>query len=139
MHFLWRQSILTSLSLAFLAVVHGRALADDTADASRAFADVNWAWSDRGPCSDVLLCATYLGDFSIKLHLDGTITPVLHVQRLTTSAHDCIQRALEALAHGDKALAVSWVVATQLHNQDEMDWLGTHSNLVVSTLDHFDH
>jgi len=121
-------------ALTMIAMGAGHAKADP--DGDRAYKDVSWAWGDSGPCTKLTLCLSYFSDWEIKVNLgSGSISVMPRVQRITTSAHECIQNAKNALAAGDRVLAVSWVVATQLQNRPEMEWLATHGQAVITALD----
>ena len=109
-------------------------------DVSTAYVGVLWAWNDNSPCSQILLCATYIGNFEITFGNGGLgFTGV--VQRITTSAHDCIKNAKDALmgqnkdgVNPDRGLAVAWVMASQIHNKPYYEWLKTHGDAVVAAL-----
>ena len=110
-------------------------------DIDRAFEDIIWAWKDHGPCSRFILCSTYFDSFGVNITFsDGSVVPFAHVQRLTTSAHDCIQNAKSAYRPNppqqpDRGLAVEWVMASQIHNRPELDWLRAHPDAVLAALD----
>jgi hypothetical protein len=115
-------------------------LALDSGDVETAYANIIWAWNDHGPCTRFILCATYIGNFEITFS-NGSIGFNQVVQRLTTSAHDCIQKAKDALLgpNGDGnnpnfALAVTWVMASQIHNKPVYEWLRTHGDAVIAAL-----
>ena len=55
-------------------------------------------------------------------------------QRLTASQHDCIVNARDALDRGDKALAVQWVMASQMQEPLDRNWLGDHPDAVIEAL-----
>jgi len=82
-----------------------------------------------------MLCATYFDHFGLNLKFEnGSVVPFAHVQRLTTSAHDCIQNAKNALTNGDRGLAVEWVIASQIHNKELMNWYAAHPDAVIAAL-----
>lgn len=106
-------------------------------DVHNALVNEQWAWNDHGPCTRFLLCATYFDSFGVNITFsDGSIVPFAHVQRLTTSAHDCVQNAKNALAQSppNRGLAVEWVMASQIHNKPLMEWMRTHPDAVVAAL-----
>lgn len=105
----------------------------DASDTDVALGHINWAWGDHGPCTKFLLCATYIDHAGISFS-DGNLGAFVKIQRLTTSAHDCIQNAKNALRDSNKALAVEWVMASQIHNRPVYDWLKGHGDAVVSAL-----
>jgi hypothetical protein len=80
-----------------------------------------------------LLCATYIDHVGISFK-DGDFGVSAKVQRLTTSAHDCIRNAKQELQKGNRGLAVEWVMATQLHNRTAKNWLKDHPDAVVLAL-----
>jgi hypothetical protein len=92
-----------------------------------------------GPAPD--FCCAYFDSFGVNITFsDGSIAPFAHVYRLFKSAHDCIVEAKRALAGRppstppDRGLAVQWVMATQIHNRPELDWLRTHPDAVIAAL-----
>jgi hypothetical protein len=92
-----------------------------------------------GPAPD--FCCAYFDSFGVNITFsDGSIAPFAHVYRLFKSAHDCIVEAKRALAGSppstppDRGLAVQWVMATQIHNRPELDWLRTHPDAVIAAL-----
>ena len=114
-----------------------QAFGQSPADVQKALVNEKWAWNDHGPCTWVVLCATYFDNFGVNIDFsDGSVVPFAHVQRLTTSAHDCIQNAKNALTQSppDRGLAVEWVMASQIHNKPLMDWMRTHPDAVVAAL-----
>ncbi|RZM20465.1 MAG: hypothetical protein EOO88_36125 [Pedobacter sp.] len=105
-----------------------------------AFAHINWAWQNTGPCTRFILCATYIGNFEIVFS-NGSIGFSRIVQRLTTSARDCIKNAKKAMlgrngdgVNPDRDLAVAWVMASQIHNRPVYDWLRLHGDNVIRAL-----
>lgn len=105
-----------------------------------AFSHISWAWGNTGPCTRFILCATYIGNFEITFS-DGNIGFNRIIQRLTTSAHDCIANAKKALrgpnrdgVNPDRGLAVGWVMASQIHNRPVYDWLRNHGDAVIRAL-----
>jgi len=130
-----------------LLVVHAASADPSAADIQNAYKNELWAWNDHGRCSRLLLCATYFDAWGANITFsDGSIVPFAHVQRLTTSAHDCIQNAKNALrgkppaGNGDqgeppnKGLAVQWVMASQIHNPPLKEWMRTHPDAVIAAL-----
>lgn len=104
-----------------------------SSDVEIATAHIRWAWGNYGPCTRFPLCATYIGNFEIVFS-DGNISFRNIVQRLTTSAHDCIANAKNALGRNDRGLAVAWVMASQIHNSPVYDWLKNHGDAVITAL-----
>jgi len=124
--------------LSKLATIQAVTIIDD--DVQVAYSHILWAWGDNGPCTRFILCATYIGNFEIKFS-DGDLGFSRIVQRLTTSAHDCIANAKKALLgpHGDgnnpdRGLAVAWVMASQIHNRPVYEWQRTHGDAVIKAL-----
>lgn len=105
-------------------------------DVATAKAHIDWAWNDHGPCSRFTLCATYFDSFGVNLKFsDGSVAPFAHISRLTTSAHDCIENARRELREkGDRAMAVQWVMASQIHNRPVWEWMRAHPDAVVTAL-----
>lgn len=109
-------------------------------DVQVAYQGIIWAWNNHGPCTRFVLCATYIGNFEITFG-DGKIGFSKLVQRLTTSAHNCIQNAKNALLgdnhngiNPDRGLAVAWVMASQIHNKPYYEWLKEHGDAVIKAL-----
>lgn len=120
-----------STTLALTRVAQG----PSQADVDEAYKGVRWAWNNKGPCTRVILCATYFDSFGVNINFaDGSIAPFAHIQRLTTSAHDCIQHAIEYLNKGDRGMAIQWAMASQIHNKKYMNWMHTHPDAVVVAL-----
>ncbi|HEY5176982.1 MAG TPA: hypothetical protein VII95_15605 [Terriglobales bacterium] len=104
------------------------------ADVQTAYANESWAWKDNGPCTKFVLCATYFDSFGVNIAFgDGSVMPFAHVQRMTTSGHNCIQNAKDNRLK-DKGLAVEWVMASQIHNKPLMEWMRTHPDAVIAAL-----
>jgi len=103
-------------------------------DDDEALKHVVWAWNDSGPCKRTALCATYINHVGISFK-DGDLGIAVKIQRLTTSAHDCIANAKEAKRKGNRALAVEWVMASQIHNEPVKRWLRDHGDAVLAALD----
>src|SRR4051812_48270226 len=100
-------------------------------DVSTAYVGISWAWNNYAPCSNLILCASYIGNFEINFGTGGLGFSRI-VQRITTSAHDCIKNAKDALlglnhdgVNPDHGLAVAWVMASQIHNKPYYEWLRT--------------
>lgn len=109
--------------------------AQSRAEISEAVHRVRWAWNNRGPCADAALCATPFDTFGARIRFrDGTEAPFVKMQRSTVSAHECIRHAKEALARGDRGMAVQWVMASQLHNPPVRDWLRDNPDAVIAAL-----
>src|SRR5262249_11397432 len=71
-------------------------------------------WRDFNRCDRQNLCGVYFDSFGVALEFnDGTIAPFAHERRHLLSAHDCIIKAREALDHGDRGLAVQWIMAAK--------------------------
>lgn len=110
------------------------------ADVAIAKANVDWAWNDHGPCSRLTLCLTHFDSFGINLDfLDGTSAPFAKIWRGAISAHACIERALAHLSPKDgsapdRAMAVQWVMASQIHNKPVMEWMRAHPDAVIAAL-----
>jgi hypothetical protein len=119
------------LILGLAAPVH----AQSQAEINEAFHRVTWAWNSRGPCADPSLCATPFETFGVSIRFnDGAVAPFAKVQRATASAHDCIRYAKDALARGDRGMAVQWVMASQLHNEAVRNWLRDNPDAVIAAL-----
>jgi hypothetical protein len=111
------------------------ALAVPGSDVDHAWTAVNWAWHDDGPCTRFVLCWTYINGAGIAFS-DGRVGPFVQIYRDGKSAHSCIQSALDAL-YGNPSnpgLAVEWVMASQIHNPPEKDWLQNHPDAVIAAL-----
>jgi hypothetical protein len=109
-------------------------------DVDTAWLHIRWAWGNNGPCSNFLLCWTYIDSAGIEFS-NGHFGPFVKIYRDGKSAHACIQAALDALypndpqhVSSDRGLAVEWVMASQIHNRPVFDWLRTHGDAVITAL-----
>jgi len=126
--------ILILAVMVFLFTGFSAASSPADADVQNAYNNELWAWNDHGPCSQFKICAKYFDSFGANITFgDGSVVPFAHVQRLTTSAHDCIQNAKNNQL-ANRALAVEWVMASQIHNKPLMEWMRTHPDAVVAAL-----
>jgi hypothetical protein len=92
------------------------------------------AWRDHSPCWSVSVCDSYFDSFGVALlFADGTTAPFQHVQRLTISAHDCLENAKDYLARGERGLAVQWAMASQ-RSASVRDWMREHPDDVIELL-----
>ncbi len=104
-------------------------------DVKQAVAQIRASWRNYEKCDRMRLCNDYFESFGVGLTFnDGTLVPFSHLQRLTASQHDCIVKAHDALDHGDKALAVQWVMASQMQEPLDRNWLGDHPDAVIEAL-----
>ncbi len=113
--------------------VSGAGVAD--ADLKQALSEVRAAWRDYEKCARSKLCSAYFETFGAGLTFnDGTLVSFAHVQRLTASRHDCIVNAHDALDRGDLGMAVQWVMASQMQEPLDRNWLGDHPDAVILAL-----
>jgi len=105
------------------------------ADLKKAHSAIRAASHDYEKCARSQVCSAYFESFGVGLSFnDGTIVPFAHVQRLTASKHDCIVNAREALDRGDRAMAVQWVMASQMLEPLDRNWVGDHPDAVIEAL-----
>jgi hypothetical protein len=105
------------------------------ADLKKAMSEVRQSWHDYEQCSRPKVCSEYFDSFGVGLTFnDGTLVSFAHVQRLTASRHQCILNARDALEHGDRALAVQWVMAAQMLEPLDRNWISDHPDAVVEAL-----
>jgi hypothetical protein len=105
------------------------------ADVKKALSAIRAAWRDYGKCERSNVCSKYFESFGAGLSFnDGTIVSFAHVRRLTASKHDCIVNARDALDRGDRALAVQWVMASQMLEPLDRNWVGDHPDAVIEAL-----
>ena len=105
------------------------------ADLKKALSTIRSAWRDYEKCDRSKVCSAYFESFGVGLSFnDGTIVSFAHVQRLTASKHDCIVNARDALDRGDRAMAVQWVMASQMLEPLDRNWVGDHPDAVVEAL-----
>jgi hypothetical protein len=113
--------------------VSGAAIPD--ADLKQALSEVRAAWRDYEKCARSKMCSAYFESFGVGITFnDGTIVSFAHVQRLTASRHDCIVNAHDALDRGDLGMAVQWVMASQMQEPLDRNWLGDHPDAVIAAL-----
>jgi hypothetical protein len=107
------------------------------ADVRKALSEIKTSWRNYDPCDREKRCDVYFETFGVGLTFnDGTIAPFTHTQRLKASRHDCIVNARDALARGDKSMAVQWVMASRLESPVALDWLGEHPDAIIEALQH---
>jgi hypothetical protein len=106
-------------------------------DLKKALSEIRSSWRDYEKCSGSTVCNGYFESFGVGITFsDGTLAPFAHVQRLKTSRHDCIMNARDALDRGDRSMAVQWVMASQMREPLERNWLGDHPDAVLAALRH---
>jgi hypothetical protein len=104
-------------------------------DVKTAMSELISAWHNYQPCNRAKLCSAYFESYGVAITFnDGTIAPFSHTQRLRATGHDCIVRALTALDHGDRGMAVQWVMASYLHDALYRNWLADHPDAVIAAL-----
>jgi hypothetical protein len=111
----------------------GAAVAAD--EIKEALAEIRSAWRNFNGCDRQNVCGVYFDTFGVALQFnDGTLAPFSHLRRRTLSPHDCIINAREALDHGDRGLAVQWVMAAKAENLALRGWMSEHADAVVAAL-----
>ena len=104
-------------------------------DVKKALTGIRSAWRNFNGCDRQNLCGVYFDSFGVALTFnDGTITPFSHMRRRTLSPHDCIINAREALDHGDRGLAVQWVMAAKAEEVALRTWISDHPDAIVAAL-----
>jgi hypothetical protein len=92
------------------------------------------AFHDRFRCLESDYCFSYFDSFGVGIvFADGTTSPFDHVQRGTTSGHNCIKLAKSYLAKGDRARAVEWAIASQ-RSLNVREWMHQHPDAVLELL-----
>ena len=105
------------------------------ADLKKALSEIRASWRNYEKCDRSKVCSAYFESFGVGLSFnDGTIVSFAHVQRLTASKHDCIVNAHDALDRGDRAMAVQWVMASQMLEPLDRNWVGDHPDAVIEAL-----
>ena len=106
-------------------------------DLKKAASEIRSSWRDYDKCTRSKVCSSYFESFGVGITFgDGEIVPFAHVQRLTASRHDCIMNARDALDRGDRGMAVQWVMASQMLEPLDRNWLGDHPDAVLEALRH---
>lgn len=106
-------------------------------DLKKAASEIRGSWRDYDKCTRSKVCSSYFESFGVGITFgDGEIVPFAHVQRLTASRHDCIVNARDALDRGDRGMAVQWVMASQMLEPLDRNWLGDHPDAVLEALRH---
>ena len=106
-------------------------------DLKKAASEIRGSWRDYDKCTRSKVCSSYFESFGVGITFgDGEIVPFAHVQRLTASRHDCIVNARDALDHGNRGMAVQWVMASQMLEPLDRNWLGDHPDAVLEALRH---
>jgi hypothetical protein len=104
-------------------------------DLKEAATEIRRSWHDYDKCTHSKICYSYFESFGVGITFaDGEIVPFAHVQRLTASRHDCIVNAREAADHGNRGMAVQWVMASQITDPLDRNWLGDHPDAVLQAL-----
>jgi hypothetical protein len=104
-------------------------------DLKKAGSEIRASWHDYDKCTRSKVCSSYFESFGVGLTFgDGEIVPFAHVQRLTASRHDCIVNARDALDHGNRGMAVQWVMASRMLEPLDRNWLGDHPDAVLAAL-----
>jgi hypothetical protein len=104
-------------------------------DLKKAASEIRGSWHDYDKCTRSKVCMSYFESFGVGITFgDGEIVPFAHVQRLTASRHDCIVNARDALDHGNRGMAVQWVMASQMLEPLDRNWLGDHPDAVLEAL-----
>lgn len=117
------------------AAATGGAAVVSERDVKTILTEIKDAWRDYAPCEPRKSCDAYFESYGVALTFnDGAIVPFAHVQRLGASRHECIVNARAALEHGDRGLAVQWVMASYPHNDAFRGWLGDHPDTVLAAL-----
>ena len=108
------------------------------ADIKKAISQIRKASRSYVPCERPLQCSGNFESFGVALTFnDGTMAAFAHEQRLKQSGHDCIVNARGALARGDRALAVQWVMAAYMDDPLTRNWLSDHPDAVLEGLHSF--
>jgi hypothetical protein len=123
--------VLSALALAM--ALPGAATAQDV-DRNQVIRPLRDAWLDRAPCEPAVFCNSYFDSFGVALlFADGSARPFEHEKRSSASAHDCIKRAKNYLAQGDRTRAVEWAMASQ-RSVTVRDWMRDHPDDVIELL-----
>lgn len=102
-------------------------------DISVARGYIAWAASQTAPCTQERLCATSFERWRVQW-LDGRLEQGPKLTRAAAPPRDCVCNAKAAFAAGDPLAAVSWIVASHLHNRVALEWLRQHPDAVVLVL-----
>jgi hypothetical protein len=110
-----------------------------SADIKKAIYQIRKGLRSYAPCDDrTPHCSGNFESFGVALTFsDGTMVPFAHEQRIKQSGHVCIVNARDALARGDRALAVQWVMAAHMDDPLTRNWLGDHPDAVLEGLRRF--
>jgi hypothetical protein len=104
-------------------------------DLKKAASQIRRSLHDYDKCTHSKACSSYFESFGVGITFgDGEIVPFAHVQRLTASKHDCIVNARDALDRGDRSMAVQWVMASEMLEPLDRNWLGDHPDAVLEAL-----
>jgi hypothetical protein len=118
-----------------LAMTTAPVCAQTAQDIKYATSLLRTAFQQFADCRPLSLCKTYFDSFGVAISLaDGSVLPLSHVQRKNLSAHACILRAQDALSAHDRALAVQWVMASQLSSPNERAWVADHPDAILEGL-----
>jgi hypothetical protein len=124
--------VLSALALAM--AFSGSVGAQEELDRNQVTGPMNQAWHDRFRCMPVDVCNSYFDSFGVALvFADGSTHPLEHLRRGDTSGHDCLKRAKDYLARGDRIRAVEWAIASQT-SAKVRDWMLDHPDEVLELL-----
>ena len=104
------------------------------ADMKKALSILRRSTRDYAACTQLKTCSTYFDSYGVAFTFaDGTIAAYSHQQRGSISAHDCVVNARNAVARGDRSLAVQWLMAAQADILNR-NWIGEHPDAILEAL-----
>ena len=108
------------------------AAAIPSADKKKALSILRRSTRDYEACKRS--CFAYFDSFGVAFSFgDGTIAAYSHEQRGKISGHDCVVKARDALARGDRSLAAQWMMAAQADILNR-NWIADHPDAMLEAL-----
>ena len=104
------------------------------ADMKKSLSILRRSTRDYTMCTSTRLCLTYFDSYGVGFTFaDGTLAAFSHEQRGQISGHDCVANARKALSHGDRSMAVQWMMAAQSDILNR-NWISDHPDAMLQAL-----
>jgi hypothetical protein len=94
-----------------------------------------WMWNERGTCIKPK-CVFYVVEakFGVQFQ-NGSFGPIFpYTFRGLKSAHDCVKTAKEELNNGSRGMAIAWLQAGQLHNEEAQRLISKHADAALEII-----
>lgn len=94
-----------------------------------------WMWNERGKCIKPK-CVFYVVEakFGVQFQ-NGSFGPIFPFTfRGIKSARDCVKTAKEELNKGSRGMAIAWLQAGQLHNEEAQRLISKHADAALAII-----